>query len=80
MEEFKHHVLHKIVEELLVVGGGPLLGPSILISVIVVLWIESVWKVTDLGDPWRWDPFLFLLSDLRVRDSLPPDHQLLISH
>ena len=80
MEEFEHHLLHEIIEKLLILSAT-LLAPPILIPVVVVLGIESIWEPTHLADTWTvnpLDPLFFLLRG--VRSTLPTDHELLITH
>jgi hypothetical protein len=80
MEEFQHHLLHEIIEKLLILSPT-LLAPPILIPVVVVLGVESIWEPTHLADTWTVDPFyplFFLLR--RVRGALPTNHELLIAN
>jgi hypothetical protein len=83
VKELEHHVLHEIIEELLV-RSVALLGPSIFKSVIVIFRVKSVRKLAKLTDPWTADPFdtffvLLSLLLLRIRNTLSSNHQLLIA-
>ena len=84
VEELKHHLLHEVFEELLILATTLRLTPPILISIIVLFGIKPIWKPTELANPWTAYPlysFLLLFSNLVglwIRDLLSPDHKLFI--
>ena len=83
VEELEHHLLHEVIEELLILPST-LLTPPILISIIVLFGIKPIWKPTELANSWTTYPlysFLLLFSNLvglRIRGALSPHHKLFI--